>query len=80
MAGFVRGAKTLFRCRAASVIRRFFGPEIFISKNRVIGHLPRPIFSMPATTRQHPLLVFLIHMTQSILLRQIAYSPVVPPR
>jgi len=24
-------------------------------------------------TRQHPLLVFLIHMTQSILLRQIAY-------
>jgi putative transposase len=26
-----------------------------------------------STTRQHPLLVFLVHMTQSILLRQIAY-------
>ncbi len=70
---FVRGAKTLFRCRAASVNRRFFRLDIFISENRLIGHLPRPLFPMPATTRQHPLLVFLVHMTQSILLRQIAY-------
>ena len=26
-----------------------------------------------SAARQHPLLVFLVHMTQSILLRQIAY-------
>jgi len=45
---------------------------IFVSKNRSFDHLLSPHFSM-SFARSNPILVLLVHKTQSIMLRQIAY-------
>ena len=75
--GFSPVEKSLFQPGVPSVNPSFRGRNFPYPKIASLAILFAPISANirhpPSAIRQHPLLVFLVHMAQSILLRQIAY-------